>query len=278
MRPFNNVAVSATEPKNKNDVWIKHSKNLCDKNFLEEGNINPENGKDLVSDNSVRSKYITVIPEEPYALNIKLNKEITVAGVHEYNENKEYIEYKAMDETNPLNPKLIFTTNENTAYIRFKVGVPGGFALENIETVMLEEGKNYTDYEPYIEDDILVKENQEYKSILNQAEEYDITEESTYVNAKSISWCNVINKVAHVSLTFNPKEIQMGAGEYKMFSGLPKPKSGFSSFGVLIRGTESNLPIRFLIKSDGTLNYWYNPSVALKTNHIIVIDLTYPIS
>ena len=278
MRPFSNVAVGPTKPKNCEDVWIKYSKNLCDKNFLEEGNIDPENGKDLVSDNSVRSKYITVISEEPYALNIKLNKEISLAELYEYNEDKEYIGYKSLEKTNTLNPKLIFTTNENTAYIRFKVAIPGGFTLENIETVMLEKGKTYTDYEPYIEDDILVKENQEYKSILNQAEEYDITEESTYVNAKSISWCNVINKVAHVSLTFNPKEIQMGAGEYKMFSGLPKPKSEFSSFGVLIRGTESNLPIRFLIKSDGTLNYWYNPSVALKTNHTIVIDLTYPIS
>lgn len=145
MKPFNNMAISPTEPENKADVWIKHSNNLIDKNNLIEGYRIGTNGSLFKNDGYFSTDYIKVKSNTQYVVNYTVGLTTRMAF---YGETYSVI---SMNDTTKT-----FLTPTNAKYIRL------GITSANIETAMLNEGENELEYEPYVEDDILIRKNNKY--------------------------------------------------------------------------------------------------------------------
>lgn len=261
MKPFNNIAVSPTQPENKADVWIKHNyikynggwQNIT---YGTSGEVQ-SNSKRLASDKIKLEKGV-------YKLDNPNNEEISPVAIAKFNEDS-FVELKA----NIKFPyELVIDDTFNQVSVVFKKAnetVITSGDVKNFEILSLQE------------DDILVNDNGVYSSVLNKTEEYNIAEESAYINSKVVRWCKVKNGIAYVAIEFIPKNISMGTEGYKFFSGLPKPKASFQVSTLLYRGSDINLPIRFYLKTDGTLSYWYNPKLDLKTSYTFMLETSYPI-
>ena len=160
MKPFDNVVVSATEPNNKADVWIQHSKNILDKNTFVVGLVN-ETGGEQGNLDWRKSGYIEVKP----GLNIcfsQTTKGQGQIGIVQYDSNKSFISVankRLTDGSNFLALKL----EETTSFVRVQYQV-----INENENYKLEYGTEPTVYEPYIVDDLLVNDNGVYKSVLTK--------------------------------------------------------------------------------------------------------------
>lgn len=147
MKPFNNIAVSPTEPENGADIWIKHSNNLIDKNNLIEGYRIGTNGSLFEDDEYFTTDYIEVKSNTQYIVNYTVGLTTRMAF---YDEIYSVI---SMNDTTKT-----FLTPANAKYIRL------GITEASVETAMLSEGDNELEYEPYVEDDILIRKNNKYYS------------------------------------------------------------------------------------------------------------------
>ena len=159
------VAVSRTQPTTNENVWIKSGKNMYDlaNNFTNEY---LSSGEAYFSLTDALSSYIEIKPNTSYA--ISTNTTVSFLCAQEFDENKNLISNHSSSDTN----QNIFTSQNNAKYIRFWVNLD----LSTIMTeqviinlqVMLEQNTTVTEYEPYVQKEILLKNtNGEFEKFVN---------------------------------------------------------------------------------------------------------------
>ena len=160
MKPFNNVIVSATEPKNKADVWIQHSKNLFDENTWIVGKSITSTGQEYSNSAWSSSDYIPIKEAMPVCFSYETigNGELAIS---EYDVNKTFLKQTYKSFSSNYNNKIVINTMSNTKFVRLSSRNDRGN-----EDFMLEYGTTRSSYEPYAEDDILVNDNGTYTSLL----------------------------------------------------------------------------------------------------------------
>lgn len=135
------VAVGKTQPSTNENVWIKKGKNLFDKNNVLNGYRFSSDGALYADSDFSATDYIEVNSGTQYTVSWAIH---IVQCVCYYDENKNFISRNGSEKT--------FTTPENCRYIRASV------ATANINSAQIEQGSQTT-YEPYVEKEILVKNN-----------------------------------------------------------------------------------------------------------------------
>ena len=188
MKPFNNVAISSTEPQNGADVWIKHSKNkLNSKNFdtqNDRGISVTVNDDGTITLNGTVSSAGSLILKKNLNLELKGYNTLAIKKVSGEMSGQNF--NLSMYNTNFVNAwsdtgrlfSIIINSNDdnfidtqnlnNTAqYLTIYLNV----ATFNNYTfsLQLEEGTEATEYKQYVEDDILIKDKENYNSILKDA-------------------------------------------------------------------------------------------------------------
>lgn len=140
-----NVIVSPTEPvgNDRKKVWFRWSNNLFDKdNTLDGYEINGDTGEVKVRSDYFVSDYIKVSPNDKVFLS---GKSVGRSNCF-YDRNKKYIDKVT------LNSGLITVPNNSSiCYLRFN-----GLLTEK-DNIMLEYGTSRTEYQPYVEPQIFIK-------------------------------------------------------------------------------------------------------------------------
>lgn len=189
MKPFNNVIVSATEPENKADVWIQHGKNMLN---MKIASIVTDSGVTCtINDDGSITLDGTVTKAGSYtlikALNLKLSgnytfsfskKSGTISGsgmaiaITNYENSGKYYSTAegillnlATSSSSANNVNSSKAINDTAYYLGLYFNVNTVF--DNFTfTLQLETGTKATDYEQYLEPDILVNNDGIYNSIL----------------------------------------------------------------------------------------------------------------
>ena len=150
MKPFNNVIVSATEPKNNADVWIKYAENMIHNNWKDGFRIGLDGN--LFADETYSSTdFIEVEPNTKYIANWELEATQCIAY---YTSEKSFILRNTTDNA--------FTTPENCKYIRASRLITD----KDITKITLFEAN----------DDILINIDGIYNSIFN-IQDYTLNKE-----------------------------------------------------------------------------------------------------
>lgn len=185
MKPFDNIAVCVEEPNNNANVWIKHSINkLNSKNFDTQNSRGIDitiNDDGTITFNGTVSSAGPLILKDNLNLKLKgyntlslrkISGEITDTAFRLSIFNSEFI--NAATETGRLftlvvdgnGSSFIDTQNiDDTAqYLALYLNV----ATFNNYTfsLQLEDGEEAANYQPYVENDILVKDKNGYTSVL----------------------------------------------------------------------------------------------------------------
>lgn len=168
------IIVSPTEPTtNRRKVWIQHSKNLFNKDTVLEGySISGNTGAIAENANRAVSDFIPAKPNTEYILSSIVNTAICF-----YNSSMNFL--------TSVNTGT-FTTPNNTAFIRFGINIE---TQPDYSEGQLEQGSTATNYEPYIEEAIYVKnDNDVYEEFVNRvdnfSQKYDMRKKSTNENDK----------------------------------------------------------------------------------------------
>ena len=170
MKPFNNVIVSATEPKNKADVWIKHCKNMVKtlpNTQIVNGITFTNNGDGTITVNGTATAvaYITIDKR-----NLQSNK-YALSGCPVGGGQDKYSIYMtdtsawsniAQDFGNGANFNLNSLKNIET-----RLRVAAGVTVNNLVFKPQLEIGEQTKFTPYFVDDILIKEGNSYRSIFD---------------------------------------------------------------------------------------------------------------
>lgn len=171
MKPFDNVAISSTEPKNKADIWIKHCKNMF-KTLPNTQTVNgitfTNNGDGTIIANGTATAvaYITIDKR-----NLQSNK-YALSGCPVGGGQDKYSIYMtdtstwsniAQDFGNGANFNLDSLKNIET-----RLRVAAGVTVNNLVFKPQLEIGEQTKFTPYFEDDIFVNDNGVYKSVLTK--------------------------------------------------------------------------------------------------------------
>ena len=171
MKPFDNVAISSTEPKNKADIWIKHCKNMF-KTLPNTQTVNgitfTNNGDGTIIANGTATAvaYITIDKR-----NLQSNK-YALSGCPVGGGQDKYSIYMtdtstwgniAQDFGNGANFNLDSLKN-----IEIRLRVAAGVTVNNLVFKPQLEIGEQTKFTPYFEDDIFVNDNGVYKSVLTK--------------------------------------------------------------------------------------------------------------
>ena len=141
MKPFNNVIVSATEPEQKSDVWIKYAENIIHNKWRDGFRVGLD-GNLFADTNYSTTDFIEVNPNTKYIANWEL--EVTQC-IGYYNSEKIFISRNTTDNA--------FTTPNNCKYIRASRLTSD----KDIAKITLFEA----------DDDILINNDGIYNSIFN---------------------------------------------------------------------------------------------------------------
>ena len=171
MKPFNNVAISSTEPKNKADVWIKHCKNMF-KTLPNTQTVNgitfTNNGDGTITVNGTATAVAYIIIDKR---NLQSNK-YALSGCPVGGGQDKYSIYMtdtsawsniAQDFGNGANFNLDSLKNIET-----RLRVAAGVTVNNLVFKPQLEIGEQTKFTPYFEDDIFVNNNGVYDSVLTQ--------------------------------------------------------------------------------------------------------------
>ncbi len=141
------VIVSPTEPTTGEEVWIKKGKNLFNKNaIIENYYLDYINGIPTWDSNmAYMESYIDSSPNTKYTMSANAG---TIFVIYEYDENKNFIGYKSQ---NTEATSYTMTTEETTKYVRLALGK----SMKDV--IQFELGETATDYEPYVDKEIYVK-------------------------------------------------------------------------------------------------------------------------
>lgn len=175
MKPFDNVIVSATEPKNNADVWVKHGKNLYKGQSLQNGLY--AGASNTIGSNS--NGWYVIVPITGGAT-YTISKKYTNAD----NSNLQLFLCTTQDfpakgvsmidiwrgSVSLANTTIETSENANYLFICLAAGSKSIITEEiqkmAVEELMVEVGAEKKDYEAPLEDDILVNDNGVYNSIL----------------------------------------------------------------------------------------------------------------
>lgn len=150
MKPFNNIAVSPTEPENKADVWIKYAENIIHNNWRDGFRIGLDGN--LFADETYSSTdFIEVKSNTKYIANWELE---ATQCIGYYTTEKTFISRNTTDNA--------FTTPENCKYIRASRLITD----KDITKIALFEAN----------DDILINNDGIYNSIFN-IQDYTLNKE-----------------------------------------------------------------------------------------------------
>lgn len=177
MKPFNNVIVSAAEPKNNADVWIKHSKNLLRLNDYTESKsgltLTVKNNVIKITGSGSDTFYLDKIINFTDLANKIKGKTITLSST-----DINYCSFTLATGQSPyflqlgtlideLRKKQTKEITEDLAY--GSIYVPEKVNEQTIEfKLQIEFGDTATDWQEPFEDDILVNNNGVYNSVLNR--------------------------------------------------------------------------------------------------------------
>ena len=157
MKPFNNIAVSPTEPENKADVWIQHSKNLFNPDNIIENGYDSSTGNQTTNTLTYATKNkIKVIPNKKIVFS--KNGKIIATRFFFYQKSGTFIS-SIVQETEPI------IIPSNASYINFQVSKT---TVDNSLEGLQLEYDNVTTFEKYVNPDILVNNNGSYNSVLTQ--------------------------------------------------------------------------------------------------------------
>lgn len=163
------IVVSPTEPVGnyRKKVWFKWSNNLFDKdNTLDGYEINGTTGGVQVNSTYFVSDYIKVNPNDKIFLSGKSKGNSNCF----YDRNKKYL-----DKVNLDSGLITVPDNSSICYLRFN-----GLLTEK-DNIMLEYGTSRTEYQPYVEPQIFIKNsNGVYEEFINKKE----LETEIFVNKK----------------------------------------------------------------------------------------------
>ena len=141
MKPFNNVIVSATEPEQKSDVWIKYAENIIHNKWRDGFRVGLD-GNLFADTNYSTTDFIEVNPNTKYIANWELE---ATQCIGYYNSEKIFISRNTTDNA--------FTTPNNCKYIRASRLTSD----KDIAKITLFEA----------DDDILINNDGIYNSIFN---------------------------------------------------------------------------------------------------------------
>lgn len=285
MKPFNNIAVSPTEPENKADVWIKHNKNLYKCQSLQNG-LWIGGSNDIVSNSSGWYIIIPIKGGLSYTISKKNTKaensyiSLGIVTTTDYPKNGVH----GVDTwiSNSSSKKITIQTSTNANYLF--LGLAAGNisqVTEEVQKLALEElqvevGTEATEYEAPIENDIKVKDNGVYNSILPEVERFSLEGYQTDL-IKTVNRSMLYkegNKVTiFVYLTMN--EIT-STSTVNIFKALPerfRPQEELVSFPVG-KSDATNSAFTFgALRKDGTIDLAQNPKMASGTN--IIFNFSY---
>lgn len=134
--------IGSTQPITGEKVWLKTGKNLFNKNNVINGYRFGSDGSLYADSDFSATDFIEVNSSTQYTVSWVIQ---IVQCVCYYDENKNFISRNGSEAT--------FTTPSNCKYIRASV------TTENINSAQIELGSTATTYEPYIDKEILVKNN-----------------------------------------------------------------------------------------------------------------------
>ena len=134
--------IGSTQPSTGENVWLKTGKNLFNKNNVINGYRFGSDGSLYADSDFSATDFIEVNSSTQYTVSWVIQ---IVQCVCYYDENKNFISRNGSEKT--------FTTPSNCKYIRASV------LTSNINSAQIELGSSSTTYEPYIDKEILVKNN-----------------------------------------------------------------------------------------------------------------------
>lgn len=220
MKPFNNIEISSTEPQNGADLWIKHCKNMF-KTLPKTTTLNgitftnTGDGTIAVNGTATAVTYIVIgtftFDDNSYAL----------SGCPENGGNDKYSIYITNTSdwsqiAQDLGEGDIFNNaNGKTGEVRLRIA--NGYTCNNlIFKPQLEIGEK-TEFTAYFNDDILIKEGQNYKSIKQSISVFK-TGYLNSVDANDIKGTNN-NGAYAVNVSPNNKNLPSNGGTLLVFFG-----------------------------------------------------------
>lgn len=221
MKPFNNIEISSTEPQNGADLWIKHCKNMF-KTLPKTTTLNgitftnTGDGTIAVNGTATAVTYIVIgtftFDDNSYAL----------SGCPENGGNDKYSIYITNTSdwsqiAQDLGEGDIFNNaNGKTGEVRLRIA--NGYTCNNlIFKPQLEIGEK-TEFTAYFDDDILIKEGQDYKS-LKQSISVFKNDYFNGIDANNIKGTNY-NGVYAINVNDNNKNFPFNGGTLLVFFGI----------------------------------------------------------
>ena len=144
--------IGSTQPSTGEKVWIKTGKNLIDYNSVMWGSALFNDGSiNYDSNNWVTTQLIAVNPNTIYIFSHELGTRFGRIGF--YNSDKTFI--SLISDSNVT----AFTTPSNAKYVAISVYDANEITTSREGWLQLEQNSTKTTYEPYVEKEILVKNN-----------------------------------------------------------------------------------------------------------------------
>ena len=160
MKPFDHIVVSATEPKNKANIWIKHGKNLFNA-VIEQGGIS-DLGADNTGNNRLRTLEFIFLKKGTYTLSFS---GLEYSGGYLYNTNGTFIKLLWAWTTGN---KTFTIENDSLMRFTFRKSDNAEITPDVVKNIQIEVGLEATEYEAPVVDDILVNHNGVYNSVLTK--------------------------------------------------------------------------------------------------------------
>lgn len=221
MKPFNNITISAEEPANETNVWIKHCKNMfktLPKTTTLNGITFTNNGDGTITVSGTATAVTYVVlgtftfDDNSYAL----------SGCPANGGNDKYSIY-ITNTSNWSNIAQDFgdgavfnNVNNVTGEVRLRIA--NGYTCNNlIFKPQLEIGEK-TEFTAYFDDDILIKEGQNYKSINENMSLFKVDYLMNGVNANDFE--GIANTGAYaINVDTNNKNFPSNGGTLLVFFG-----------------------------------------------------------
>lgn len=258
------VAVDSTQPTTTEKVWIKKGKNLFNKNNVINGYRFGSDGSLYAASDFSVTDFIEVNSSTQYTVSWVIQ---TVQCVCYYDVNKNFISRNSFEKP--------FTTPANCKYIRASV------LTADINSAQIEQGSQTT-YEPYVEKEILVKnDNGVFEKFYNEEEinqeNYSLGEQriGTWIDGKPLYRKTI--KIENTALANGNNTIAHNINNLKQCIKAELAKEGSQIFpyfnysnNTLTITTISNVDgsgfiIRCVNDQWGNTNIWYATLYYTKT-------------
>lgn len=240
--------IGSTQPSTGEKVWIKTGKNLIDYNSLMWGCAIFSDGKiEYDSDNWVTTSLIEINPDTTYIFSHKLG---TFYGrIAFYNSDKTFI--SLISDSN----LTAFTTPSTAKYVAIGVYDSSSITTSRESWMQLEQSTTATTYEPYVEKEILTKnENGVFEKFINIEEKANADDT---VTGQSLGWGRVFNlniKLAQIALVLvnNSMVLMVWHAGNNVFTGYSLAEI-FNHSGLTYTTTESVNRLTISFSGDATV-------------------------